>query len=102
MRRKSKVCQLDHNALLFVLLAHKVLGFQITMHDAQIVHIVKSQAQLVDYAGSLLLSEIPSLLDSIEQISTSDQLHDDVIVSAIFHELEDSSDVGMDCFLQHL
>ena len=67
------------------MLTHQVLWFQVSVHDSKTVHVVECEAQLVNNACRLLLAEFLLCFDHIEKISTGNQLHNDVKVSAIFH-----------------
>ncbi len=66
------------------------------------MHVVESEAELLDDACHLLLGEVPLFLDRIEKVSSRDQLHHDVIVAAILHELKDSCDVWVVGLFQNL
>ena len=52
--------------------------------------------------GGLTLIKSLLLVNHVEQITPRDQLHDDVVVAGIFHELKDSGDMWMHGSLKHL
>ena len=72
------------------------------MGDLLLVHEVKRQQELFEHLCCPSLSEVSLLVDHVEKISAGHQLHDDVVVSVIFHQFEDTSDVGMVSCLEHL
>ena len=72
------------------------------MHDVQSVHVVESEAELLDNVGGSVFRERTLFLNHVEQITARNQLHDNVVASAIFHELKDASNVGVDRLLEHI
>ena len=82
---ESEICELDYDTLLFVLFTHQILGFQISVHDSEVVHVVESQTQLVNDTCCLLLCEISPLFNCVEKITPCDKLHYDIVVAGIFH-----------------
>ena len=70
------------------------------MHDIEAVHIVQGKAKLLDHVRCLILAELALLFYHIEEVASSDQLHDDVIVSLVLHELEDTRNVWMLCLFE--
>lgn len=70
------------------------------MHDIKAVHIVQGKAKLLDHVRCLILAELALLFDHIEEVASSDQLHDDVIVSLVLHELEYARNIWMLCLFE--
>lgn len=52
---KAEICQLDDDLVVIILFTEQILWLKVTMHDAEIVHVVQSQAQLLADAGGLRL-----------------------------------------------
>ena len=48
------------------------------------MHVVESKDELFDYLGSFLFVKTLHLLDHVEEITTSNQFHNDVIAAFIF------------------
>lgn len=103
---KSEICQLDIDLFVVdivgVLLAEQILWFQVTVHDVLLVHEVESKEDLLDHMSRLRLSELLQASNLCKQITASNDLHDDVVVSLVFQKLIDSSDVGVLDGLQNL
>lgn len=102
MSGKAEIGEFDDDALRLVLLTHQILRFQVSVHDSLAMHVVESEAELLDDACHLLLGEVPLFLDCIEKVSTRDELHHDVIVALIFQKLKDSCNVRVVCLFQNL
>jgi hypothetical protein len=66
------------------------------------VHTVECQAELSNHLCSGDLIKVLCSHDFVIQISSCDVFHNDVIVSRIFEELEDASDMRMVCFFKNL
>ena len=71
------------------------------MHDVLVVHVVQGQTQLLDDVGSLAFLKHTHALDLIKQITTCDELHDDVVTSLVFKKLEYSGDMWMHSVLKN-
>lgn len=73
--RETKVSDLHTVALANLIRRNKdVLRFQVTMHDACQVQILKTLKDLVDNVGTLSFIHLTSL-DVVEQLTSSDVLH---------------------------
>ena len=86
---------------LIILLTEKVLRFEISMHYVQLVHVIERKAQLLDDRSGLPLRECFKLVNLLKEIAAADQLHDDVIVAIVLHQLEDTCDVRVHRVLKH-
>ena len=71
------------------------------MHDVLVVHVVQGQTQLLDDVGSLAFLEHTHALDLVKEITTCDELHDDVVTSLVFKKLEYSGDMWMHSVLKN-
>ena len=74
------------------------------MHNVFLMHEVESKQRLVDNRGSLGIAEPLLILSSklIQEISTSYQFSDDVVVFSVVHQLEDSCNVWVVNLLKYL
>ena len=70
------------------------------MHDIEVVHVVEGQQELLDDVRCVSFREFPPVFNHVEKVATRDQLHDDVVAAIVFHQFEDSCDVGMHRLLQ--
>ena len=71
------------------------------MHDVLFVHVIERKAELVDHGGSLTLFKSVLLDNLIKEVASGNKLHDDVIITLVFHELEHTCDVRVHCVFQH-
>ena len=71
------------------------------MHNVLLVHVVEGQAELLDHRGCLALIECALLHDLLKEVAAGHELHDNIIVARVFHELKHSRDVRVHCILQH-
>ena len=71
------------------------------MHNVLCVHVVEGQAELLDHRGSLTFIECALLHDLIKEVAAGDELHDNVIVARVFHELKHARNVWVYCILQY-
>ena len=83
------------------MLAEKVFGLEIAMHDILVVHVVQSQTQLLDDVCGLAFLEHTHALDLVKKISTSDKLHYDVVTPLIFKKLEYAGDMWVHSILKN-
>ena len=105
-RGESKIGQFDRKVIavaVSVLLNQNVLRLQVTVHDVLQVHAVECEEQLVDDVSYLCLRKTATFrCHFLEKVATCDNLHDDIVVPFVFHELKDTSDVGVFGGLEHL
>ena len=81
------------------MLAEQILRLEVPMHNVLCVHVVEGQAELLDHRGSLTFIELALLHDLIKEVAARHELHDNVIVACVFHELKHSRDVRVYCIL---
>ena len=72
------------------------------MHDRKVVHVIEGKEELLHHMAGLVLSEGLKLTNLGEKVATVDDLHDDVVIPAIFHQLKYASDMRMNGILKHL
>ena len=65
------------------------------MHDVETVHVVKGFGELLDDGGGRFFSELMLAFNHIEQVSSSNQFHNDIVASCILHKFENTCDVRM-------
>mmetsp|Transcript_104098 Transcript_104098/g.301150 ORF Transcript_104098/g.301150 Transcript_104098/m.301150 type:complete len:263 (+) Transcript_104098:234-1022(+) len=96
LARQAKVDDLQQTLLDGILRQEEeVLRFQVAMADMVLVHVVDSLDHLLHERGRLHLREVPSLNDSVEQLASCAQLHDQVDDATIFEGLVQLDDVWM-------
>lgn len=59
------------------------------------MHVVQSKHHLVDDVGGLTLSEARDLGEALEKFTASNKLRNNIITFMIFHEIDNSDDVGV-------
>ena len=103
MTRKAKISQLHLDALVGQISAQDIFQLDIAMRDSlHIVHVVQREENLVDYFGGLIFSETTDIRQFLEQVASTDELCDDEVAVAVFHELEHPHDVGVGGLFEYL
>jgi len=90
---ETEVCQL--HVQVFVTLAEKILGLEVSVSNSLLVHVVKSKQKLVNDFSGISFRKLLGFDDAVEEVATTDKLHNNKEVLAVFEKLKNTSDVRM-------